>query len=137
IFSATPATAGKPKYEAILDSLLYPGGGGTYDTYGVTGYNAQHYLDPTKGTANKSNWVTALEYNYWNPTYGNTHEWYVNYDSPDLTSVVNFRPYYANVQATDNTSHRAQIIMDMGTDSASQWLVQAGLSNIPMLLTPT
>jgi hypothetical protein len=51
-------------------------------------------------------------------------EWYINYLSPNRTSVVNFRPLYCSVYRDDNTSHTAFVNVDMG-DKAGRFRVFA------------
>ncbi len=45
-------------------------------------------------------------------------EWYVNYNSPDNSTVTNFRPFAFSLGADDNSSHWATVQVDIGTDTA-------------------
>lgn len=62
----------------------------------------------------------------------NKCEWYVNYESADGTTVVNYRPIYCNAFRDSNASHFGQIIFDVGTAGfpGSQVQIKADATNI-------
>lgn len=105
------------------------------------GYN------PGRQINTESQWYLGIEGNYKIAANTNgysdgvphlTHEFYINYESPDGSSVVNFRPIFASVLRDDNTSHSAHVIFDIGTKAFpySQLQVNGGSTAIA-LFTPT
>lgn len=112
----------------------------TVDPIWKIGYN------PDRLVTAEPQWYLGIEGNYkiasgaegWDNT--GTHllnEWYVNYASPDGTTVVNFRPIYVGTLRDSNSSRAAHIFFDVGTDSTtnSQLVIQAGAATPIVTMT--
>jgi hypothetical protein len=111
IFSFAPATYGKPPFEMILTSHPY---NRVWNQYFTMGWNASSYGPPgDQFVPNEPGLIMGFENDFFNGT-NRTMEWYINYVSPDRTSVPTFRPLFCSIYRDDNTSHRAEVNLDVG-----------------------
>ncbi|MEJ0073062.1 MAG: hypothetical protein WDN27_03205 [Candidatus Saccharibacteria bacterium] len=114
-----------PSYNSVVDPLW------------KVGYN------PDRQVTAEPQWYIGVEGNYkilsGNEGYNHdalTNEWYIQYISPDGSSVQH-RPFFVNSLRTDNTSHASHIYFDVGTSGFpdSQFWWQAGPSNQIAIIT--
>ena len=122
-FSIQPFTSGRAPWQLAATSNPYAG---VYDPMLALGYNVDAYLaGGTGGVSSEPALQMFFEANYravnW-ATSGQDEslmEWYVQYISPDHTSVTNFRPFMTSVGRNDNTDRWASTILDIGTDAST------------------
>ena len=121
-WKVVPVTAGAAPFELTQGSAQFLG---VWDPVVHLGWNA------SLNTAGVPALRLGFEQDYADSSYGNhpVMEWYVEYVSPDHTSVGAFRPFACSVLRTDNTSHGAQIQLNMGSDGTGQILFAAGGTN--------
>jgi hypothetical protein len=124
-----PFTSGKKPFGIQLSSNQFSG---VYDQFGVIGFNTDAY-DGMSGTPNaEPSWLMGMENDFYDGV-NHTMEWYVNYQSPDGSTVTNFRPYYVSVLRNNNASHKAQLILDIGDATGDFNLMANAVSGVPML----
>ena len=103
-------------------------GAGTWNHGTFFGYNTQRHSGQGTATPNTPSLILGFENDYYDNGHGS--EWYVEYWSPDGTSVTLYRPLYLRIENDDNSSHGAQIYNDIGSDGTGTWLVKADSSHI-------
>lgn len=132
-FKLDPADANVAMYEIVTKAFANSGGKpanvGTW-----IGYNASRYTQQAgeDGEAGLLGWHMGMESGYYNPddlTYG--PEWYLNYTSPDNTSVpiATFRPLYVRLGQGDTnlkTDKWAHVLVDIGPDAEGVFAVTPG-----------
>lgn len=132
-------SGGAAPFGFVKNPVSYDGGTGVFqvDSIWQIGYNMTLLPGHVNGV---SQWYLALEHSYkvganqegyTDGVPHNTHEFYVNYVSPDGSSVTNYRPIFANVLADDNGSHASKVTVDIGVAGfpASRLNVDAGAGN--------
>jgi hypothetical protein len=135
IWMITPFTASTAPFQARYQSFANAGGGaGTFNHGAFLGFNVG-IADGGASMSNVAGWVMGFEDNYFDATdstYGT--EWYIEYESPDHSSVQLMRPFYCRIKGSNlNTSNNSVIHMDIGTDTTGSLTVFAGTSNPPLL----
>jgi hypothetical protein len=93
------------------------------------GWNAQVLIGG--GVAGQPVLAMGFENDYYDTSYGSqsTMEWYVEYFSPDHTSVVGFRPFACTIARASNSSHGAQVQIDIGSDGTGVFNLLGGASD--------
>lgn len=96
---------------------------GQADPSFFTGWNPE--VARGGGVAGEPAWIMGFEADYKNdsPTGNRLFEWYIEYFSPDHSTVSIFRPIYTYVDRNDNTSRSASILFDIGRGAHSQFQV--------------
>lgn len=125
ILAITPATAGAPKFETIFNS--YPNGGsgnGVNHTMWM-GWNPGRHNSSWPVTSGYPTWAMGMERNFYDDTR-RVAEWYVQYFSPDGTSVQMLRPIFVRAHETGNTSNAGDVFMNVGTDGNGVVRIYAG-----------
>jgi hypothetical protein len=144
VFELDPFDPNVAPFQVVHKS--FANGGGKPANNGVwIGYNAERYLQDGSGQDGNTGWHMGLESGYHNPddgTYG--PEWYLNYVSPDGTSVpiATMRPLYVRLgeagtnQLGDKWAH---VLVDIGGDPEGVFAVSDGYvhQNHPLLFVKT
>jgi hypothetical protein len=123
LLTLTPHETDVAPFEIVTKA--FANGGGKPDNVGTwIGYNASRYTQQAgeDGEDGKITWHMGMESGYHNPddgTYG--PEWYLNYASPDGTTVpiATFRPIYVRLGEGDTNSTAdkwAHVVVDIGPD---------------------
>lgn len=131
VYRFTPVTPGAAPFEMGFSANANSGGGaGTYNNAMFYGYNVGRHSGGSV-TSGKPALLMGMEDNYFDvsgdATYG--MEWYVEYWSPDGTSITLFRPFYTRVLSDNNSRHDATITFDVGTDGGGEFDVRAGIAD--------
>jgi hypothetical protein len=131
IFCHNLATAGEPPFEIRSTSSANTGGGaGTHNNAVFFGYNVFRHAGGT-GTDDKPALLMGFESGFFD-VLGDGRmgsEWYIEYWSPDGTSVTLFRPFYCRVFNADDSDHGATVLIDIGPDGNGQFDVRAGTAD--------
>ena len=117
-----PFTAGKAPFAAAMSSQLY---GTIRNPMFALGYNVEAYLQGgSGGVSGEPALQMFVEADYFAANWATsgvderTMEWYVQYISPDHTSVTNFRPIMTTVGRNGNTDRWASTSINIGTDAS-------------------
>jgi hypothetical protein len=96
-------------------SRSFPNADGTWNHGTFLGWNAAVNAGLTP-TADRPSLTMGFENNYYDHVGDGRHgaEWYIDYHSPDHTSVVNLRPFYTRIYNEDDDQNSAVITMDIG-----------------------
>ena len=132
IFEHTLATSGAAPFQMHQQSYdNTAGGAGTFNHGVFLGFNAARHSGLT-ATANKPALIMGMEDNYYDPAgdLARGMEWYVEYWSPDGTSVQMLRPFYSRMLSDNNSRNRCNTVMNIGTDGSGQWAVLSGTTNL-------
>lgn len=140
LFRQEWATAGNAPFQLHTQSYPNPGGVGTYNHGTFIGYNVGRHSSMS-ATANKPSLIMGFEDNYYDDGGDNKHgmEWYVEYFSPDGTTVQMLRPFYTRILTDTNNRRAANTWFKIGDDATdSQFTVQTGYGGSNLLtITPT
>ncbi|HSX47728.1 MAG TPA: hypothetical protein VLF63_03060, partial [Patescibacteria group bacterium] len=119
LFTINPKTSGFEPFQVQMNSYVNPGGGaGTYNHAMFLGWNASTHGTGTPAVSGKPSLIMGMEDNYYDSGGTNLFgmEWYVEYFSPDGTSVQGLRPFYARISSDTNARNGCIITFDIGTD---------------------
>jgi hypothetical protein len=122
----TPATSGAaPWMMGITSDEL----NSVWNTYVGMGFNLLSYPPFNTGggrTASQPTFVAVMENNYYDATH-HYMEYYLDYRSPDDSTVTFFRPLFVNVWRDDNNSRTAEPRFDIGNSSGSFRVFASGV----------
>jgi hypothetical protein len=123
VFKVQPFTAGKAPFGAASTSVAFSA---VYDPMFAIGYNVDAYMSGGGGgISGEPALQMFFEADYkavnWRSSgiTERTMEWYVQYVSPDHTSVTDFRPFGFTAGRNGNTDRWATVQLDIGTDASA------------------
>ena len=132
VVEVSPFTPGAAPFQIRANSFPNAGGGAGTWNHGVwVGFNAGRHAGGGV-TANQPAIMMGFEDNYYD-TGGDSFrgvEWYVQYFSPDGTSVQRLRPFYARIECDNNLDNGAVILQNIGTGASGQWQIRSGLTTL-------
>jgi hypothetical protein len=129
MFSIVPATAAAEPFGAVYNSFANTDATRNHGYF--IGFNPTLPNDLT-GTASQPGLQMGFEDNYYD-SVGDLHhgmEWYVQYWSPDHTSVVRLRPFYARINRDTDAANGCQIAFNIGSDGTGVLQVQNWSTNL-------
>lgn len=135
-----PVTAGFAPFQIHYNSFANTGvGAGTYNHATFLGYNVNRHSSTGTATSNKPSLIMGMEDNYYDDggdaEYG--MEWYIEYYSPDGTSVQLLRPFYTRIGSDQNTDKHCTTIFQVGTDGVGQFTVRTDSTHTLFQVTPS
>lgn len=140
VLEVNPVTSGFEPWQIHFNSFANTGlGAGTRNHAAHVGFNVNRHSATGTATANKPAIIMGFEDNYYDDG-GDAHygvEWYVEYYSPDGTSIQQRRPFYARVQSSDNIADNCTVKVEVGTDGTGQLVVKTDSSHTLFQVTPS
>ena len=140
ILRLRPSTAGFEGFQTIHWSGANPSPQQATLNHGVwTGWNAGRHGGGPDVVNGKPAMIMGFEDNYFDSGGDNQFgmEWYVEYWSPDGTSVQMLRPFYTRVLSNSNAQNNASTIFNIGTDGFGQVAIRTAVGNNLFYVTGT
>lgn len=133
------ATVGAADYQIQQNSWDNSGSGaGTINHAVFEGFNVGRHSGMTSTIEiGKPSLIMGMEDYYFGEADANDYgmEWYVEYFSPDGTSIQMLRPFYARIMCNNNTRSSATIYSNIGADSDGSYTILQGAAQL-LNITP-
>jgi hypothetical protein len=140
ILEQFPVTSGFGPFQIHYNSFANTGTGtGTFNHAAHAGFNVNRHSSTGVATSGKPSLIMGMEDNYYDDG-GDAHfgmEWYVEYYSPNGTSIQQRRPFYTRVQSDNNVADNAIVKFELGADGVGQFIVKSDPSHTLFQITPS
>jgi len=134
-----PFTSGFAPFDIHSNSFANSGGGaGTYNHAVHMGWNASRHSATGTATSNKPSVIMGFEDNYYDNGGDNVFgpEWYIEYYSPDGTSIQQRRPFYARFDSTNNSTDTVTVKSEIGTSGSGQFIIKTDSTHTVLQIAP-